>query len=220
MHRYPQSAVLLCAVALVCLPGAATAKIATVESLEWMTVSSDRVFAGKVIKIEPKTADDRRPYQLVTIAVARTLKGDPAERITFQVWDSRLDLKGWMDDGLPVLWFLTKDTDLKTPDPTKVPWKLRGSTHNRNCVIPLRERGRDEGPTVRACTRECTILTRADEIYQRVEKTARSTPREQKPKRVSIEAPVDSAVFERESVHSAVYVTVPASALGNARPDR
>jgi hypothetical protein len=220
MQRSHQSILTFCALAVVCLPGVAAAKIVTVESLEWMTVISDRVITGKVVKIEQKTADDKRPYQLVTVAVSRTFKGDPAERVTFQVWDSRLDLKGWMDDGVPVLWFLSRDTDVKTPDPSKVAWKLRGSNHNRNCVIPLRKRGRDEGPTVRACTQEFTILTRADEIHQRVEKMVRSLPKDQKPKSASLEAPVDSAVFERESVHSAVYVTVPANALGNARPER
>ena len=73
------------------------------QRIDWATANSDRVIVGKVIKVE--TVDK---HDIVTVEVHRTLRGDRVAKgkTTFIVQRyCRGYAQGWLEDGLPVLFF-------------------------------------------------------------------------------------------------------------------
>jgi hypothetical protein len=191
-------------------PAAARAEIVFAESIEWVVVDSDWVGAGKVVKVEQVVGADKKKYEVATVAVSRTLKGKPADRVTFLLRNYRgMVGKDWMDEGIPLVFCLVKRDRARDPNlPAGFDWVLRDNG-NEHCTVLLGKSERQWTHTVGAYTREYDVLTEPAAILKRVEKAAAIVPAHQPPRSHTVTVPGDTAVYKKLWSRSAVILTVP-----------
>src|SRR5262245_31903096 len=109
--------VLLTLALAIALPLSAKAEPAFHDSIEWATANADRVIIGKVIK-----AAMIDKHAVVTVDVTRVVRGEhhrkapnPDETFLLQEYCSGY-AKGWLEDGLPMIFFLVKIDGTKRRD--------------------------------------------------------------------------------------------------------
>ena len=140
---------------------------------------SDWAFSGKVVGVETVSGPDKGRYEAATVEIARTLKGKAADRATFLLRNyNGPAAKGWMDDGVPLVFFLVKRTRAKeTKDlPEGYQWLLRDDGNNHSAVL-LGKTSRTFPLTVLALTRDFNVLKDPDAILERLSKATRSVRR-------------------------------------------
>jgi hypothetical protein len=192
------------------LPAWGRAETAFGESIEWVLIDSDWAFSGKVVKVETVMGEDRGRYEAATVEVAKTFKGTPADRATFLLRNyNGPAAKGWMDDGVPLMFFLVKRDRAKETKglPGGFDWLLRDDGNSHSAVL-LGKTNRTFPLTVRALTRDFNVLTDPDAILERLDKAARS-PGAKDVRGHTLEVPGGTPVFKALYGGSAVMLTVP-----------
>ena len=92
MDRKPRAGTYLILLLLVCLSASSVAEAARVRpvNLEEMTASSGRIFSGQVTAVRVVLDEQLgRPVTLVTLAVERSVKGEPADGLTIRVFGNQ-----------------------------------------------------------------------------------------------------------------------------------
>ena len=112
LRTLTSTAVVLGIVTLLTHPTLAFAKPLLVESVEWVVVDSDLVIIGKITKVETLKWKENLSYDVVTVAVDKTLVGEPTPTVTFLVsplpkWIPRA--KAWQGEAKAMLFFLVKN---------------------------------------------------------------------------------------------------------------
>jgi hypothetical protein len=207
----------LLAAYVLCSPTPAVAKPASRISIEWATANSDRVIAGKVIKVASVDKHD-----IVTVEIHRTLRGDqeskgdvPRPQLTFvtQKYCSGY-AQGWLKDGLPMVFFLVKRQGANNSDglPKNYEWVLHDNG-NGNSAVLLGKTDRVWPGTMDVFTRKFDYLTNSDEIIKYVAEYARSIPTTRIEKSTTVTVPHETSayrkVFPPEYPGNAFYLRLP-----------
>jgi hypothetical protein len=156
-------------------PISVSAHPAHYQSIDWATANSDRVIVGKVIKVE--TVDK---HDIVTVEVHRTLRGDREAKgkTTFIVQQYCSGYaQGWLEDGLPMLFFLVKIDGAKPFDqlPKGFQW-ISHADGNGNSTVALGKTKRVWPGTMDVFTRKFDYLTDPAGVVKYVNDYARSIP--------------------------------------------
>jgi hypothetical protein len=214
MKRSTVNLILTVSTLFFALPSRAKAVIVTGESIEWVLATSDCVVAGSVVKIERLAGPDQRKYELVTVAVSKTIKGTQTERLAFLSEVQTLGAppkeyhfgQQWMDEGVPIMFCLVKNDGKRSPFAIeKSAWVLRdavllGKTKHKwtwmtGCIHVL--------------TRDFDVLTDKDAILKYAEETVKSTPKDYVPVSHTVTVPTDTAVFRTMWSRSSVRLILP-----------
>jgi hypothetical protein len=70
------------------------AETARGESIEWVVADSDCVVVGRITKVTAVAGDDKKPFEVATVKVSKTLKGPRKEQVTFLIMLAR-----WQESG-------------------------------------------------------------------------------------------------------------------------
>jgi hypothetical protein len=192
------------------LPARAGAEIAFGESIEWVIADSDRVLSGTVVRVDQVPGKDGKAYEVATVRVSRTLKGQPAAEVKFLLRNYRGPVaKQWRAMKLPMLFFVVARERANEPGfPPGVEWVLRDD-HNDHCAVLLGKSNERWTFTIPVLTRDFDVLTDPDAILKRVETAVRAQPGGPKRKPHKLGVPPDTAVYNKLWARSAVYLTVP-----------
>ena len=204
-------AVLILAAGLVTLlPAGGAAEIAVGESIEWVAADSDRVLSGTVVRVDRVPGQDGKAYEVATVRVSRTLKGQPVAEVKFLLRDYNGPVaKQWRAMKLPLLFFLVARERANEPGfPPGVEWVLRDD-HNNHRAVLLGKRDERWTFTIPVLTRDFDVLTEPDAILKRVETAVRAQPGGPKRRPHTLGVPPDTAVFKKLWARSAVFLTVP-----------
>src|SRR5882672_7957761 len=167
--------------ALLASPSSCRAEPAFHESVEWATANSDRVVVGKVIKAEKVGKHD-----IITVEVHRTLRGDlepkkagdlhPKITVVVQEYCS-LYAQGWLEDGLPMIFFLVKIDAAKRREqlPDGFKWVLHDDGNGSSAIL-LGKTNRTWPGTIDVFTQKFDYLTDPAAITKFVSDYARSIP--------------------------------------------
>ena len=210
MRSLTTFAFLLPVFTLLAQPAPAWAKINIGESIEWVVTDSDRIVAGKIVKIE-KAAPDQR-WQVATVAIDKTLKGTPAEQATFFIspqWDD--SVKVWLDEKKPMLFFLVQSRADPNANPqSKVEWTLREG-RLAYCGLFLAKVNRDwvETSTMTVFTREFDVLTKAEDIFKRVDTIVTASGKSRRRESYQVDVPYKTPAHEELYSGSKVYLILP-----------
>ena len=195
-------------------PSPCSAKPAQHQSIEWATANSDRVIVGKVIKVETVEKHD-----IVTVEVHRTLRGDreAIEKITFVVPQYGSGYaQAWLEDGLPMLFFLVKIDGAKRSDQFPrcfqcYQWVLNDDSGNS--AVLLGKSTRHWPGTMDVFTRKFEYLTYLAVIVKYVDDYARSIPPDRIVESICVDvpsgAPAHRKVWPPEFPGNALYLRVP-----------
>lgn len=196
---------------VVLVPELARAEVIVAESTEWVLATSERAVAGKVVKVDDVLADDRQNYQVLTVAVSRTLKGQHAERASIVVPPHihKGYAKHWMNDGIPIVFCLTLNDGKGTSlSPHLFPWVMR-TTESAPHTILLGNSKHVSRRYLPVLTRDFQVLTEPDAILKFLDKTIESQPRTVNRRSHALELPGSSPAFEKLWAGSAVLLVVP-----------
>ena len=169
---------------LFAMPSRAIAGIVTGESIEWVLATSDCVIAGTVLKSDQIPGPDQRKYELVTVAISRTIKGQQTKSVAFlsevQILGGALKEyhfgKQWMDEGIPMLFCLVKNDGNRSPfSAEKAAWVLR------DAVLLGKSKHEWRTGCIRVLTRDFSVLTEKDFILKYAEETVKATPKDYVP---------------------------------------
>jgi hypothetical protein len=211
MKRVYPSVPVLAGVLVLALPAVAGAEIAIAESIDWVVADSDRVFAGKVVQVETVAGKDGKKYEVATVAVATTFKGEHSARAAFLLrYYNGPIARDWLADGIPMVFCLVKKARVARERglPAGFAWVLRDDGNN-HCAVLLGKSKRRWTFTVPVLTREFAVLTDPDAIRQRVAQAARAVKKGQVPRRHTLMVPADTEVYRKLWSRSAVMLTVP-----------
>jgi hypothetical protein len=205
----------VCAAALLFLPGTSSAEINFGESIEWVVGDADRVFSGKVAKVEKvikADSKDKTTFEVATVEVSRTFKGEPTPTVTFLLRShNRGAAQRWLDDGVPLLFCLVA-TDRVQDGADELPkgfdWVIRDRGNNPSAYL-LGKPKRQWTYTIDALTRNFEILTEPAAVTRHVEEYLKSVPAGWKKQAHAVEVPGHTAVYEKLWSGSAVYLNVP-----------
>jgi len=203
--------VLSCLISLALPPARAKAEIAFGESVEWIAADSDRIVIGKVVNAERATGQDMIVYDIATISITQTLKGEKAASATFLVRSFLSGVaKHWMKDDVELLFFLVKRE--RSTETEKLPkncdWIVRDD-HNHACAIYLAKIDRPSAYSFPTYTREFEILTEPRDIVKQVENFIASLPKDWSAKSHKVETPWNSTVQKKLYSGSTSFLTVP-----------
>jgi hypothetical protein len=202
---------LLGCVSFLCLPTSGRAEIVVAESIEWVLASSDRVVGGKVIQVDKVTGPDKKDYQVVTVAISKTIKGEHGDHETFLLHHYIYSeyAKQWMGEGIPVLFCLVKNDGKRIPFPAdKFAWVLREDGNLPDAVL-LGKSKHDWTGCVPVLTRDFQVLTDKESILKLVERTVNAGVKRRAPRRHTLNVPSDTAVYRELWAGSAVRLIVP-----------
>ncbi len=199
-------------------PAPGRAGPASRQSIEWATANSDRVIVGKVIKVRSVNKHD-----IVTVAVQRTLRGDqerkannPPLQLTFVVQQCYSGYaEGWLEDKLPMVFFLVKIEGAKRRDkmPKGFKWVLHHDGFGNSAVLLGKTKRRWPG-TMDVFTRKFDYLMDPAGIVKFVADYARSIPPNRMKKGVWVRVPSETSahrkVFPPDYPGNAFYLRVPA----------
>jgi hypothetical protein len=185
----------------------ARAEIVVEESIEWVIADSERVFVGKVAKVER-----RGNHEAVTVDVAQTFRGKHEAKATFFV-PSRggAAAEGWRKRDLPMLFCLVKRADITDARglPDNLQWVVRPGISQHSAAFL----GSDENHiTMPIITRDFKVLTESKQVIAHVEAYAKSIKPEWKKAKLMMSVPTESPAFKRLWAGSAVRLYVPADA--------
>jgi hypothetical protein len=209
-------------VSFLLLPAGARAESALAESIEWLLADSDRVVVAKVSKVDMVTARDKKEYEAATVEVSKTLKGPSADKVTFVLNNyNPAYAKQWMEEGIPILFFLRKNDGDRIPVPVdKFAWVLRDDHNNHDAVLLGKSKHYWTG-CIPAFTRDYEVLTDAETILQWTEQAAKATEKDRRPRHHAVAVPGDTAVSKKFRAGGRVRLVVPVDdkleALGRDR---
>jgi hypothetical protein len=205
----------VCAGALLFLPGTSSAEINFGESIEWVVADADRVFSGTVAKVEKVIKADGKDgttFEVATVEVSRTFKGEPTPTVTFLLRNhNRGAAQGWLDDGVPLLFCLVaadRVQDGADELPKGFDWVIRDRGNYPSAYL-LGKPKRRWTFTIHALTRKFEILTEPAAITRHVEEYLKSVPPGWKRQAHTLDVPGHTAVYEKLWSGSAVYLEVP-----------
>ncbi len=210
MRRHLLFPAALCWAALLALPAAARAEIAGAESIEWVVADSDLVLIGVVSKVE-KVAGKKKPFEVATVKVAHTVKGRPADQVTFLLRNyNGPAAEDWLADGTPLLFCLVRRAHARDRGelPAGHDWVLRDDGNQHSAVLLGKPR-RHWTHTIPAFTREFDVLTEPAAVIKRAKEAARPLPEGREKKPFTLSVPGATAAFRKLYAGSAVYLIVP-----------
>jgi hypothetical protein len=188
------------------LPTVAKAEIVHGESIDWVVADSERVFLGKVVKVE-----DVRGHEVVTVAVSKTFRGKREAEVTFVVpVRGGRAAEGWLKLGVPMVFGLVPRERVKNNTlPQDYDWVIRPGIMEHSAVFL----GRDESHgTVAVITRDFDVLKEPDAIVKHIEAYAKTIPPDWKKKALILHVPSETPAFMHLWRRSNVLLTVPADA--------
>jgi hypothetical protein len=197
---------------LVAVPASrALAEIAVADSIEWAVRDSDWVLKGKVVAVKQATAKNGKACEVLTVAVAKTLKGTHAEQATFVLpdWIGPI-ARDWQTEGNEMLFCLVRRDRHKDQDnvPATAEWVIR-TDHIGPCAVMLGKTRLEWPRTMGVFTRDFRVLTDPKAITKHVENAIAAERRDAPAKSHAMDVPVGSAVFEKLWGGSAVLLVVP-----------
>jgi len=212
----------LACVLLAWVPAGACAYITGAESIEWVLADSDLVVVGRITSVKTVPGSDKLEYPAATVSVTSTLKGEPADSVTFVLRnhdddgasDALLDQKyprQWMDEGIPLLFFLVKNDGKRVPFPAaEFAWVLREESGVNSAVMLGASRHKSTG-CIRVYTRDYQILSEKEAILDHVKEAVRSQEKDPPHPHDSFKlfTPGDSPVSIKLHAGSAVFLMVP-----------
>jgi hypothetical protein len=188
---------------------AARAEINFGESIDWVIADSDRVVVGKLVKVENVAG-----HEVVTVDVSKTIRGKQEPKATFVLRSYHGAIaKDWLDAGVPMLFFLRSREHAKDADklPKCYDWQLRDDGNYPSAVILAKQQG-DGSRSLNVFTRDFGMLTDSAAILKYVEAYAKTIPADWKKKKMLLDVPGDTKVFEKLWGGSAVFLSVPVDA--------
>jgi hypothetical protein len=214
-------AALVAPLAFLFLANTAHAEIAIAESIEWVVATSDRVVVGKVIKVTgPDKEDppvdkkgfagpDTKDPQVVTVAIAKTLKGEHADRVTFPVHRC-IPLsfaKQWKEEGIPILFCLLENDGKRLPfTADRFPWVLREDGNGADAVLLGKSKHEWTG-CIPVLTSNFQVLSRKEVILKYVEQVVKATGNARAKRSRTVDVPY-SPVYRKLWSGSAVRLVV------------
>lgn len=180
------------------------------DSIEWAVANSDRVVVGKVVKV-----DSVGKHAAATVDVQETMRGEhePQARFVLQEYCSGY-AKGWLDDGLPMIFFLVKIDGAKRRDklPDGFQWCLHDNG-NGNSAVLLGKTNRAWPGTIDVFTRRFDYLTDPAAITNYIRRYARAIPPERADEYRTLDVPPGTPayrkVFPPEGPGNAFFLRVP-----------
>jgi hypothetical protein len=198
-----------CAVFLL-LPTSTRAEIVVAESIEWVLANSDHVIVGKVVKVDKVVGQDNKPYEAATVEVARTLKGAPADRVTFLLHNYNGPYaKQWMDEGIPILFCLVKNDGVRLPFPRgRFAWILREDGNHHDAILLGKSKHHWTG-CIPVLTRDFKVLTEKDAILKHVQQAVKAAKQDRRLRSHTVDVPARTAVYKKLWSLSAVELLLP-----------
>jgi len=182
------------------------------ESIEWVLANSDRVFVGKILKVDKITGTDSKDYQLATVAISKTMKGERADRVTFLLRHYIFTdyANQWREEGIPMLFFLVQNDGKRIPVPAKkVTWVLREYDTFPSAILLGKSKHKRTG-SITVLTRKFEVLTDKAAILKFVEQTVKATAKDPSPRSHTLIPPENTPDAWRELfAHSSVDFKVP-----------
>ena len=168
-------------VSVLASPSPCRAHPASRVSIEWATANSDLVIVGKVIKVEKVGKHD-----IVTVVVNLTLRCDQVPikdalnpKLTFVLHEycSGYAAQKWLEDGLPMMFFLVKIDGAKRRDqlPRGFKWVLHDNGSG-NSAVALGKTNQVWPVSMDVFTRKFEYLTDPAVIVKFVSDYSRSIP--------------------------------------------
>jgi hypothetical protein len=193
------------------VPSRANAVIVVADSIEWVIADSDRVVAGNVVSVERVAGPGEKPFEVATVEVSKTFKGEHVPRVTFILRNyngSAVD--DWLADGIPLLFCLVNRDRAK--DGLSLPegfdWVLRDDGNEHSAVL-LGKPKRHWTHTIRVVTRDFNVLTDPSEILNAAEAASEAHPKRWEGGSTPLEVPDDTPAMKELWCRSAVYLIVP-----------
>jgi hypothetical protein len=180
------------------------------ESIEWVVADSDQVLIGVVTKVE-KAPGKKGPYEAATVKVTRTLKGPPADQVSFLLRNyNGPAAKDWLTDGTPLLFCLVRRGRARDSGdlPAGHDWVLRDDGNEHSAVLLGKPRRRWTH-TIHAFTREFDVLTGPEAIIKQAKEAARPLPAGRKKQSHTLSVPGGTAAYQKLYSGSAVSLIVP-----------
>lgn len=182
-------------------PSPSRAEPASHESIEWATANSDRVIIAKIVKVETVSK-----HSVVTVEVHQTLRGDQEPKVgdlhpkmTFLMQEYCSGYaQGWLEDGLPMMFFLVKFDGAKRRDqlPEGFKWVLHDDG-NGNSAVLLGKTKRIWPGTIDVFTQKFDYLTMPAAIIKFVGDYARSIPPDRIEKSITVKVPYGTPAYRK-----------------------
>ena len=187
--------------------GVANGESVVAESIETVLGSSDQVVIGKVTKIDKLAGLDTKDYQVVTVAVSKTLKGKHSDQVTFVIYKGHAPQ--WQEEGIPIIFCLMKNTGKQVSFPAdKFEWLIRSDGYGPSTI--LLGKSKHYWTHCRPVfTRDFAVLTDREDIVKFVEATLKAAPKDRVPPNHSLAVPGKSAAYKKLWSGSSVFLIVP-----------
>jgi hypothetical protein len=210
VRQHPTLPAILCWAALLTLSATAQAEVVCAESIEWVVADSDLVLIGVVSKVE-KVPGKERPYEAATVKVRHTVKGRPADQVTFLLRNyNGPAAEDWLADGVPLLFCLVRRAHARDSGelPAGHDWVLRDDGNQHSAVLLGKPR-RHWAHTIHAFTREFDVLTEPAAIIKQAKEAARPLPEGRQKKPHTLSVPGGTPACRKLYAGSAVSLIVP-----------
>ncbi len=166
----------------------------------------------RVEKVPKDAGKGEKPFEVATVEVTKTLKGDDAPNVKFLLRNYREpEAQQWLDDGIQLLFCLVTMDRARAGDkalPKGVDWVLRDDGIRHSAIL-LGKMNRGYTYTTKAFTRKFEVLTEPAAITKLVEDYIKSIPEGWKKQSHMVDVPSDTQVYKKLWSASAVFLTLP-----------
>lgn len=185
----------------------AHAELMVGESLEWIVADSDLIVKGTIVKVESFNDEQQTAWEEATVQVNETIKGTPANALTFLVRCVGITEKPskWHQEGVELLLFLVESGRYESLDPDygKADSALRLWGADSSFIRLNNE------PQAGLFTMDFNVVKERNDILKAVHSAALYRPAN-RPLEHRVEVPFDSEVYQTLYSGSGVQLVVPA----------